>query len=233
MPVYRLHDTGAAFPPSEHAEGDGLLAVGGDLSPARLVAAYAAGIFPWYSEGQPILWWSPDPRCILAPAGIHVPRSLRKALRSGVFALTLDAAFEEVIRACAKPRKDGGGTWLVPDMVEAYIALHRLGLAHSAEAWHNGELAGGVYGVSLGGAFFGESMFHRVPNAGKAALVHLAQSLAASDFTLLDCQQETANLLRFGAACVPRAEFLERLERALEQPTRRGSWADGIPGLPV
>lgn len=154
MPVYRLPDTGTAFPDPMLAEPDGLLAVGGDLSPARIIAAYASGIFPWYSEESPILWWSPDPRCILLPDELHVPRSLRRMLNAGIFRFTMDTAFEAVITGCARTRGDGMGTWLVSDMIEAYTTLFHFGLAHSVEAWHEGELAGGLYGLALGSVFF-------------------------------------------------------------------------------
>lgn len=229
MPVYQLHPMEVLFPKPVLAEPDGLLAVGGDLSPKRLIAAYVAGIFPWYGEGSPILWWSPDPRCILLPEEFHLPRSLGRTLRSGVFSLTMDADFAGVIAACAAPRPYADSTWLVPEMVRSYTALYHIGLAHSVEAWQDGELAGGLYGVSLGSVFFGESMFFRRPDAGKAALAHLVHSLREAGFTLIDCQQETANLLRFGAKAVSRQEFLERLDAALAVPTRQGSWRDGIP----
>lgn len=233
MPVYRLPDTGAAFPDPMLAEPDGLLAVGGDLSPARIIAAYASGIFPWYSEDSPILWWSPDPRCILLPEQLHVPRSLRRVINAGAFRFTMDTAFESVIAGCAASRGDGMGTWLVPEMREAYTALFHLGLVHSVEAWQDGELAGGLYGLSLGSAFFGESMFYTRPEASKAALVHLVRCLRQCGFTLVDCQQETAHLLRFGARGVPRREYLDRLDAALTVPTVQGSWEAGPPVCPA
>ena len=229
MPIYRLPDTGVAFPDPFDAEPDGLLAVGGDLTPHRLVAAYCIGVFPWYHEDSPPLWWAPDPRCILLPEDFHLPRSLARTIKRGVFSFSFDTAFPEVIRSCAEPRGDYDGTWLLPEMIEAYINLHKLGLAHSVEAWHNGELAGGLYGLSLGSAFFGESMFFRRPDASKAAFAHLVQTLVRNHFTLIDCQQVTHNLLRFGAKPVPRPEFMERLDQALAAPLRRGSWTHGIP----
>lgn len=229
MPVYRLPDTGIAFPDPFDAEPDGLLAVGGNLSPHRLVAAYCNGVFPWYHEDSPPLWWTPDPRCILLPEEFHLPRSLARTLKRNTFTFSFDRKFPEVIRACSGPRGDYDGTWLLPEMIEAYINLHRLGLAHSVEAWHNGDLAGGLYGIALGLAFFGESMFFRRPDASKAAFAHLVAAVRAAGFTLIDCQQVTPNLLRFGAKPVSRAEFMERLKRALEAPLRRGSWARGIP----
>lgn len=208
MPVYLLPETGIDFPDPYDAEPDGLLAVGGALTPHRLVAAYCAGIFPWYHEGSPPLWWSLDPRCILLPEEFHLPRSLARVLRDKQFTLTCDTAFAKVIEGCSEPRGTfpdiQEGTWLVPEMIGAYIGLHKLGLAHSVEAWQDGELAEGLYGVSLGSAFFGESMFFRRPNASKAALAHLVTLLRQEGFTLIDCQQVTDNLLRFGAKAVPR-----------------------------
>ena len=229
MAIYRLPDTGIAFPDPFDAEPDGLLAVGGDLTPHRLVAAYSLGLFPWYHEDTPPLWWTPDPRCILLPEEFHMPRSLAKVMRSGAFSLSFDTAFARVIEGCAAPRGDYDGTWLVPEMIAAYINLHKLGIAHSVEAWHEGELAGGLYGVALGSVFFGESMFFTRPNASKAAFAHLVASLRESGFSLIDCQQVTSNLLRFGAKPVPRNEFMERLALGLEGPLRRGSWENGIP----
>ncbi|MDL2207856.1 leucyl/phenylalanyl-tRNA--protein transferase [Desulfovibrio sp. OttesenSCG-928-F20] len=229
MPIYRLPDTGVAFPDPFEAEPDGLLAIGGSLSPHRLVAAYCAGIFPWYHDDSPPLWWTPDPRCILLPEEFHLPRSLARTLKKGLFNFSFDKAFEDVIRACAGPRGDYDGTWLVPEMIEAYITLHKLGLAHSVEAWRDGRLVGGLYGLALGGAFFGESMFFKEPDASKAAFAHLMDALTQKAFTLVDCQQVTANMLRFGARAVSRAEFMERLAAALELPLRRGNWERGIP----
>ncbi|MDL2279930.1 leucyl/phenylalanyl-tRNA--protein transferase [Desulfovibrio sp. OttesenSCG-928-G11] len=228
MPIYRLPDTGVAFPDPFDAEPDGLLAVGGSLSPHRLVAAYCAGIFPWYHEESPPLWWTPDPRCILLPDEFHLPRSLARTLKRGIFSFTFDTAFDEVIHACAGPRGGHYGTWLLPEMIEAYSALHRLGLVHSVEAWSEGRLVGGLYGVALGGVFFGESMFFRQADASKAAFAHLLRQLQEAAFVLIDCQQVTANMLRFGAKAVPRAEFMKRLQKALELPMRRGSWRMGI-----
>lgn len=212
MPVYALRPDSCAFPNPAEAEEDGLLAVGGDLSPKRLLTAYASGIFPWYGKGCPILWWSPDPRCILKMSALHVPRSLEKILRKGTFRFTLDKAFAEVIRSCA----DRENTWLVPEMIDAYISLHKSGLAHSLEAWQDGELAGGIYGVALGRAFFGESMFYRRPNASKASLVTLVRHLRKQGFLFMDCQQVTDNSLRFGAKPVPRPVFLNLLQQALD-----------------
>jgi len=223
MPIYRL-DRRLVFPPAEEAE-DGLLAVGGDLRPERLVLAYSSGIFPWYSKGQPILWHSPDPRLVLRAEDLHVPRSLRKTIRKGALRFTLDRAFPEVIDACAKVKRTGQrDTWITAEMKRAYVELHRLGLAHSAEAWQGERLAGGLYGVSLGGAFFGESMFTRAPDASKAAFVVLVEQLRAWDITLIDSQVYTAHVARFGATEWSRADYLAALEKALRKKTRQGRW---------
>lgn len=222
MPVYRL-SAALAFPPPAHAEPSGLLAVGGDLSSERLLLAYAQGIFPWYDQ-PPILWFSPDPRMVIEPGGLHVARRLRRRLRQGAFELSLDTAFEHVIRACAAPRAGADGTWLTPEMIDAYLALHEAGFAHSCEAWQEGELAGGIYGVSLGGAFFAESMFHRATDASKAALTALVWQLEAWGFSLFDCQLPTPHLASLGAKPWPRERFLTALEAALRAPTRRGRW---------
>lgn len=211
------------FPPVDHALDNGLLAVGGDLSIPRLITAYRRGIFPWYGPGDPILWWSPDPRLVLLPSWLHVPRSLRRVLNQRRFAFSLDRDFEAVIHGCAGARRDDG-TWLVPEMVAAYIKLHRAGYAHSLEVWRQGRLAGGIYGVALGNCFFGESMFTRVPDASKAGLVALVGWLGSRGFELIDCQVTTEHLLRFGAREIRRGAFLERLERALRAPDRIGRW---------
>jgi leucyl/phenylalanyl-tRNA--protein transferase len=223
MPVFLLDDR-LAFPPPEAAE-DGLLAVGGDLRPERLLLAYSQGIFPWYSQGQPILWHSPDPRLVLLANQVHLPRSLRKTLRKGAYRVTLDTAFREVITACASARRPGQrGTWITPDMREAYVALHRRGYAHSVEAWREGRLAGGLYGVSLGAAFFGESMFARAPDASKVAFAVAVGQLLRWGITLIDCQVHTDHLARFGAVEWPRRDYLAELRRALDRPTRTGPW---------
>ena len=223
MPVYRLR-ADLAFPPPSHAEPFGLLAVGGDLSTERLLLGYSLGIFPWY-EKPPILWFSPDPRMLIEPGALHVPRRLRRTLRQGRFELRLDTAFARVIQQCAEVPRDGErGTWLTPEMIEAYVALHEQGFAHSCEAWQGGELVGGVYGVSLGGAFFAESMFHVVSDASKAALAALVWQTEAWGFTLFDCQLPTPHLASLGAQPWPRKRFLTALEHALQAPTRRGRW---------
>ncbi|MFN8012184.1 MAG: leucyl/phenylalanyl-tRNA--protein transferase [Holophagaceae bacterium] len=224
MPVFQL-DPRVAFPDPDFAEPDGLLAVGGDLRPARLLLAYSIGIFPWFNEGDPILWWSPDPRCVVLRGEEHIPRSTQRKLRRGDFEIRLDTAFEAVMRACAaSPRKGQDGTWIHAAMVEAYVALHRAGYAHSIEAWQGGELAGGLYGVSLGAAFFGESMFARVPDASKAAFAALCAQAWAWGFGFIDAQVPTEHLHRLGARDVPRDAFRKRLAQALEAPTRRGPW---------
>jgi leucyl/phenylalanyl-tRNA--protein transferase len=223
MPVYRLR-ADLAFPPPSSAEPFGLLAVGGDLSSERLLLGYSLGIFPWYEE-PPILWFSPDPRMLIEPGALHVSRRLRRTLRQGRFELRLDTAFARVIRQCAAvPRAGERGTWLTPEMIEAYVALHEQGFAHSCEAWQGSELVGGVYGVSLGRAFFAESMFHVATDASKAALAALVWQVEAWGFTLFDCQLPTPHLASLGARPWPRARFLAALEHALEKPTRRGRW---------
>ena len=230
MTVFNL-PTRPLFPDPAHADEDGLLAVGGDLSPQRLLMAYAQGIFPWYCENSPILWWSPDPRLVLEPSKIHVPGRLERILRQGRFAFTLDTAFERVITGCAEtPRPGAHGTWIVPEMLAAYCRLHELGFAHSIEVWSGKTLVGGLYGVALGGAFFGESMFYREPDASKAGLVTLTRLLSQAGFVLFDCQQTTAHMLRFGGFEMPRSEFLARLGQALELSTPRGPWSlrDGV-----
>ncbi|GAO02028.1 leucyl/phenylalanyl-tRNA--protein transferase [Anaeromyxobacter sp. PSR-1] len=224
MPIFRLSRE-PAFPDPALAEPDGLLAVGGDLEPERLLTAYAEGIFPWFDAESPILWWSPDPRLVLDPAALHVPRSLQRTLRRGTYRVSADEAFERVIRRCAERDRPGQqGTWITAEMVDAYVRLHRLGLAHSFEAWEGDALAGGLYGVSLGAAFFGESMFADAPDASKVAFVRSVEWLRSAGVELVDCQVRTEHLVRFGAREVPRAEFLARLARALEQPTLRGRW---------
>jgi leucyl/phenylalanyl-tRNA--protein transferase len=224
VPVYRL-DERVVFPPPEMAE-DGLLAVGGDLSPERLALAYASGIFPWYEDGQPILWHSPDPRMVLRPRDLRVGRSLAKTLRRNLYDITLDRAFRPVLEACARtPRPGQRGTWITADMIDAYDELHRRGLAHSVEAWLGGHLVGGLYGVSLGAAFFGESMFAHAPDASKTAFVRLVEQLQRWRIELIDCQVYTEHLARFGAEEWPRSRYLKALRSALAAPTRAGVWA--------
>jgi leucyl/phenylalanyl-tRNA--protein transferase len=225
MTIFLLSDEYLVFPDPRYAEADGLLAVGGDLSTPRLLAAYTRGIFPWYGPGSPILWWSPDPRMTLFPSELYLSRRLRRTVDSDRFEITLDRAFDEVIVGCAKARRpEGEGTWLVPEMIEAYKRLHREGVAHSCEAWDGDELAGGVYGVSLGRAFFAESMFYDVPNASKVALVWLVEYLGCQGFELIDCQQSTPHSARFGAVELSRIEFLRRLARAVDHLDSPGPW---------
>jgi leucyl/phenylalanyl-tRNA--protein transferase len=213
------------FPPLDHAldEPPGLLAAGGDLAPERLLAAYRRGIFPWYSAGQPVLWWSPDPREVLFPAELHRSRSLARTLRSAGFAVRFDSAFEGVIDACAAPRAAGTGTWITAEMRTAYLALHRAGYAHSVEVWRDGTLAGGLYGVALGRVFFGESMFARARDASKVALVRLCERWAAQGGELIDCQLASAHLRRLGSRPIAREEFARRL-RPADGPGVAGLW---------
>ena len=229
MPIYKLPKDRVVFPDPAEAEPDGLLAMGGTLSPESLLTAYSLGIFPWYSKGEPILWWSLNPRCVLFPEDFHLPRSLQKTLKNNPFTLTFDTAFSRVIGACAKPRGSSVETWLVPEMISAYTTLHKLGFAHSVEAWQDGELVGGAYGLALGKIFCGESMFYLVPNASKVAFAHLANALWSAGFQLIDCQQKTDNLVRFGARCIERAEFMQRLQGALACQTNARLWQGGIP----
>ncbi len=226
MPVYRLPRTPIVFPPAELADEDGLLAIGGDLSPARLLLAYRSGIFPWYNEGQPILWHSPDPRFALVPSQIHVPRTLRPALNQRRFEVRMDTAFAAVIDACAaQQRPHQRGTWITRGMRKAYLELHRLGWAHSVEAWQGDRLVGGQYGVSIGGAWFGESMFFEVPDASKVTMVVLARWLAMRGCTLIDAQVRTENFARFGAEDWPRETYLARLAAAVALPQIPGPWS--------
>ena len=224
MPVFLLSDR-IAFPPPHLARGDGLLAAGGDLSQKRLLLAYSMGIFPWYSESEPILWWSPDPRLVLYPNEIKVSKSLKKILKNKIFSVTIDQAFNQVINCCAKVRlQNNEGTWIDEDMIKAYCGLHESGFAHSVEAWYEGELAGGLYGVSLGKFFSGESMFTRVNNASKVAFVFLVEYLKKLSFDIIDCQVSTEHLINFGAREIPRNDFLKQLENALRFPTKKSRW---------
>jgi leucyl/phenylalanyl-tRNA--protein transferase len=229
MPVFRLTEE-LVFPDPSLAEDDGLLAVGGDLSVERLLLAYSMGIFPWYDDSSPILWWSPDPRLVLKPSELLVSRSLRQTLKKGIYSVTFDRAFADVIRACAQiPRRGEEGTWITQEMMDAYVRLHEAGHAHSVESWRDGKLAGGLYGVSLGGVFFGESMFSRSSDSSKAALVALAQRLNQWHVSLIDCQVTTGHLVRMGAALMPRSRFCGIIRRKLDHPVPRGSW-DTVPG---
>lgn len=221
------NDHRAKFPDVSLAlrEPNGLLAVGGDLSPRRLITAYMQGIFPWYSQGQPILWWSPDPRAVVFPHKIKVSRSMRKAFRNGKFEVTFDCVFRDVLAACAQPRPNSQGTWITPEISDAYVRLHRLGLAHSVEAWKNGKLVGGLYGVAIGKVFFGESMFSRVTNASKVAFISLVHQLEAWDFSVIDCQIQSDHLRSLGSEDIPRAKFVSILKRDCHAPTERKKWS--------
>ena len=224
MPIFRL-DERLIFPPPALADPNGILAIGGDLRPERLLLAYSMGIFPWYSEEMPILWHSPEARLVLTPATLHVGRSLRKALRKKPYEIRLDTAFVQVIDACARTSRPGqNGTWITRDMRAAYVELHRRGFAHSAEAWQGQRLVGGLYGVCLGGVFFGESMFAYASDASKLAFVTLVRQLAVWGVDLIDCQEHTEHLASLGAEEWPRFLFLQALERAVRQPTRTGPW---------
>lgn len=218
LPWIRPGDPPDAFPPVAQAlrEPNGLLAAGGDLTPERIVAAYRRGIFPWYSKGEPILWWSPDPREVLFPAELRMSRSLRRTLRSGVYRVTRDQAFADVIDGCAAPRDGSRGTWITPAMREAYLALHRLGVAQSVETWRGDELVGGLYGLRIGAVFCGESMFSRADDASKVALARLVEDAPAEGIRLIDCQLPNAHLRSLGSRSLPRAEFLRYLPDSLQ-----------------
>lgn len=223
IPFLGPHDP---FPPVSKAlrSPNGLLCAGADLSPERLLDAYAKGIFPWFSEGDPILWWSPHPRMVLFPAELKVSRSLRKAVARGTFETRFDTTFAEVMRACAEPRDGQAGTWIVPEMVAAYTRLHERGFAHSVESWRDGRLAGGLYGILLGRVFFGESMFSRETDASKVALVKLVARLQALGVGLVDCQQATRHLASLGAREIPRREFAQRLAESIQYPPTGSRW---------
>ena len=217
----------AQFPDPGYAleEPNGLLAVGGDLSPARLLNAYRQGIFPWYSEGQPILWWSPHPRAVLYPDQLKISRSLKKSLRKRPFRVTLDTDFAKVIEACSEPRRDTDGTWITEEMKEAYMQLHQIGFAHSVECWENDELVGGLYGVSMGKVFFGESMFARRTDASKIGFAHLVEQLKRWGFGLIDCQIHSGHLSSLGAQDIPREEFLRLLDSWCDPfEAHQGKW---------
>ncbi len=211
IPFIGEGDSTTPFPRPENAlqEPNGLVAAGGDLSPERLLMAYQAGIFPWFSQGDPILWWSPDPRCVIFPENFTPNRSLRKVLKRGLFEIRKNTAFEQVIHACALPRKHESGTWITDSMKKAYNQMHTLGHAHSIEAWQDNQLVGGLYGIAIGKVFFGESMFSQVDNASKVALTALTLS---SQYQLIDCQMQSAHLLNMGAALIPRTQFQSLLD---------------------
>ncbi|SLM29130.1 leucyl/phenylalanyl-tRNA-protein transferase [Desulfamplus magnetovallimortis] len=224
MPVFMLSDE-FIFPPADFARHDGLLCVGGDLSYHRLIKAYKSGIFPWFSKGEPILWWSPDPRLVLFPSNIRISRSLGKKIKKGTFSVTMDTAFEDVIRECATSRIEAGiDTWLVDGMIEAYVDLYNRGDAHSVETWQKGRLVGGLYGVSIGRIFFGESMFSRESDASKIALAALCFHLQKYKFDLIDCQVTTPHLVSMGAEEIPRQEFLLQLNSSVKKKGLSGRW---------
>jgi len=224
------NDPAAPFPEPGQAlvSPNGLLAWGGDLHPQRLLGAYRRGIFPWYSAGQPVLWWSPAPRCVIFPGQVHLSRRTRRRYNSGVYRLSADTAFEAVITACAEPRSYETSTWITPDMCEAYIRLHRLGFAHSVEVWSDGALCGGIYGVAIGSVFFGESMYSRRPDASKIALVALCRQLVDWDYGLLDCQVGNPHLFRMGAVEIGREAFEDWLEHLLALPQPEGAWTHRV-----
>jgi len=224
MTIFRLSNA-LEFPPPRFADADGLLAIGGDLSQERLLLAYRLGIFPWFLEGEPYLWWSPDPRLVLYPEELIISKSLQKTIRKNNFQVTFDTAFDRVIRSCAHTRlQNNEDTWIVPEMIDAYCGLHRSGYAHSVEAWYDDTLAGGLYGIGLGRCFFGESMFSHKSNASKVAFVHLIERLKNQSYALIDCQVSTAHLKRFGAREIPRELFLQQIEQAVKWPTDKGQW---------
>ncbi len=220
-----------SFPAVATALNDppGLLAAGGDLSAERLIAAYRRGIFPWYEDGQPILWWSPDPRAVLYPDELHVSRSLARTRQRSTFRVTIDSAFNDVVAGCAEPRPGQAGTWITADMAAAYARLHRLGIAHSVESWCGDRLAGGLYGVGIGRVFFGESMFSRESDASKIAMLHLAECLQEWNFSLIDCQIDSPHLRTLGARLVPRPRFLAEVSALVDQPAATHAWHEKTP----
>ncbi len=228
MPVFELTDD-LIFPPVEMTTREGILAIGGDLSPERLLLAYRSGIFPWYMPESPILWWSPDPRFVLFTEELVIPRSMHRVYNKKIYHFTFDTSFEEVITSCSLPRKNESSTWLVPEMIEAYLEMNRLGYAHSVEAWSGDRLSGGLYGVSLGRCFFGESMFTRESNASKAALIYLALLLREMGFKMIDSQVYTPHLAMLGARLIPRKDYLRHLKNCLEYETLAGNW-ESLPG---
>ena len=226
--IFLLNEDDCFFPPADKANHEGLLAFGGDLSPDRLINAYAHGIFPWYNEDDPILWWSLDPRLVIRPGEMKVSKSLRHTLKTGRFECRIDTNVRAVMEHCAStPREGQEGTWILDEMIEAYCTLHKMGIAHSFETYLDGELVGGLYGVSIGKIFCGESMFHRVSDASKVAFYHLHQFLQVRGFKLIDCQQETNHLQSLGAYAIPRSEYLDILAELVKEPTLVGNWGNG------
>lgn len=227
MPVFWLHDDDYRFPNPARSNADGLLAIGGDLAPARLLEAYKKGIFPWYNDDDPILWWSPDPRLVLFPSELRVSKSMRPYFNQPKFELSFDRSFEQVVRACQDTKRARqAGTWINENIIEAYTSLHFMGHAHSVEVWQEGQLVGGLYGICLGKIFFGESMFARASNASKFGFISLVHWLKARDFELIDCQQETAHLTSLGARAISRSDFMARLQDNLARhPLQPGHWS--------
>lgn len=229
MPVFWLAKDEVVFPPVEMAEKDGLLAIGGDLSSERILYAYKQGIFPWFNEADPYLWWAPDPRFVLFPNELKVSKSMRPYFNQGKFQVTFDLDFPSVIRSCAEVRREiYEGTWITGEMIDAYVALHQQGYAHSVEVWQDGHLVGGLYGISLGKMFFGESMFARVGNASKFGFITLVRTLQEKGFRLIDCQQETHHLGSLGARAIPRTYFTALLKSNETEPTMQGNWGSLI-----
>ena len=226
MPVFELNPTRIEFPDPKYTDESGILAVGGDLQAERLLLAYEMGLFPWFNEDEPPLWWCPDPRMVLYPNELRISKSMRSLLRKNTFRVTADQNFEEVIRQCgAVPRPGQDGTWITEDIINGYLELHRMGFAHSIEVWSNNALTGGLYGVSLGKTFFGESMFSLAPNASKVGFITLVEALKENDFQLIDCQVHTAHLESLGAQEISRTSFLSQLRKSLVTETIRGSWS--------
>lgn len=234
LTVLNPQDRAQMFPSVERAlsEPNGLLAVGGCLASDRLINAYRCGIFPWYGEDEPILWWSPDPRLVLRPAALHLSRSMGRCMRRQAFAFSFDRDFAAVLKACAEPRGPGVGTWLNAEMIRAYEELHAIGVAHSFETWQSGVLVGGMYGVALGRVFFGESMFHRVSNASKAAMAYACACLRHWGFELIDCQVYTPHLASLGAEEMPRRAFIAEIESLRDRKVSRKAWLDSAPEWP-
>jgi len=235
LQLFRVgEDATAPFPPTEQAlrRPNGLLAWGGDLQPTRLLSAYRQGIFPWFSEGEPILWWTPDPRCVLLPQQVHLSNRTRRRFNSGCYRVTADTAFAAVMDGCAEPRDGVAGTWITPELKASFVELHQRGITHSVEVWQDQQLVGGIYGMAIGKVFFGESMFSRAVDASKIALVALCRQLQQWSFELLDCQVTNPHLLSMGATELPRAEFNRRISRGIKKTSQEGNWRDAFTVLP-